>query len=105
MTYNYNAAMFVKDSDMSKENENNLAELTSQSRCNGCRYFNFGKRLCEKKSETGKYVRRSMIPITYSEQTKKGIFIHVLKPVDCHDFTPKNIKTKLTMEERSNEGS
>ena len=35
-----------------------------------------------------------MIPVTYTEETSKGYFINVIKPIGCKDFTPKTGKKK-----------
>ena len=89
MTYNYNSTVFTdKNSEEFKLNDEVMVAITT-NRCNNCIYLNFGARKCNKKNENGNLVRPNMIPVTYTEPTNRGHFIHIIKPFDCHDFTPK----------------
>lgn len=95
MTNNYNAALYAdKESEYSKLNSEVLKDISDNGRCNKCVYFKFGTRKCEKKDENGKLVRPNIIPVTYTEETAKGHFINVIKPIGCTDFTPKTGKKK-----------
>ena len=95
MTNNYNAALYTdKESEYSKLNSEVLKNVSDNGRCNKCTYFKFGTRKCEKKDENGNLVRPDMIPVTYTEETSKGHFINVIKPIGCKDFTPKTGKKK-----------
>ena len=99
MTYNYNAALYSeKDSELGKQNTDNINEMQTAGRCNNCVYFKFGNRKCTKTNESGKLVRPDFAPITYTEPTNKGNFIHILKPSDCKNFTPKNKKKSAESE-------
>lgn len=100
MTNNYNTALFNdKESEMAKTNAEVIKEVSSVGRCNNCAFFKFGSRKCEKRDNNGKLIRPDIIPVTYSEPTDRGHFIHVIKPVDCNDFTPKNKKKPETKKE------
>ncbi len=95
MTNNYNASLYTdKESEYSKLNSEVLKDISDNGRCNKCIYFKFGTRKCEKKDENGNLVRPDMIPVTYTEETSKGHFINVIKPIGCKDFTPKTGKKK-----------
>lgn len=99
MTNNYNAALYEKNSEYSKMNEAVLKEVAEHGRCNGCYYFNFKSRQCLKKNENGEMARTRFSPITYTEPTDKGGFVHVLKPSDCKDYKSKAKKTAKNNQE------
>jgi len=95
MTNNYNASLFSdKNSDFYKLNDLVLKEVSESGRCNKCKYFNFGAKKCNKRTEDGKLVRKDYSPIIYTEPTDKGNFIHVLKPSDCKDFRTRTANRK-----------
>lgn len=87
---NYNSFNFSETGYLRADNDNAISDVRKNGRCNNCIYFSFGGFKCSKRNEDGSLKRPNLSPMTYSEPTDKGGFIHVLKPVDCNDYEGKN---------------